>query len=270
MITGGNFAKPGYGQYVRSRLLEFPLSYKGIGELTIYKEYVTASLPDDEKITALDQESLKEVFQVAQETGLVLLIHCDAGHAPRGDDHALLPGATDYAHIEGMIKLMEQYPGARIIWAHMAGHGRYVKGSSIRDDVEINGEIRSVPRHVGLLYHMIKRLPNLHFDLSWTDVTEVYTYDREMGDALVDFIIENPERVLLGTDSVKPANLVFYVQNVVAAQPLLDAIDREWIRRDTRAGCWRGGTMSGCSMVPRSTLRAGRGDASWNRETSAK
>jgi LysM domain len=226
MITGGNFAKPGYGQYVRSRLLAFPLSYKGIGELTIYKEYVTASLPDDEKITALDQESLKEVFQVAQETGLVLLIHCDAGHAPRGDDHALLPGATDYAHIEGMIKLMEQYPGARIIWAHMAGHGRYVKGSSIRDDVEINGEIRSVPRHVGLLYHMIKRLPNLHFDLSWTDVTEVYTYDREMGDALVDFIIENPERVLLGTDSVKPANLVFYVQNVVAAQPLLDAIDR--------------------------------------------
>jgi LysM domain len=226
MITGGNFAKPGYGDYVRSRLLEFPLSYKGIGELTIYKEYVTASLPDDEKITAFDQESLKEVFQVAQETGLVLLIHCDAGHAPRGDDHALLPGATDYAHIEGMIKLMEQYPGARIIWAHMAGHGRYVKGSTISDDVEINGETRSVPRHVGLLYHMIKRLPNLHFDISWTDVTEVYTYDREMGDALVDFIIENPERVLLGTDAVKPANLPFYVHNVVAAQPLLDAIDR--------------------------------------------
>jgi hypothetical protein len=234
MINGENpiGSKPTRGkptttfkEYVKYVLLKYPGAFKGIGELTLFKEYVTGSLPDNQRVEDLDDERLKDIFDVAQETGLVLLIHCDWGHAPRGTDHTLLPGATDYAHFEKLIKLAAEYPGARIILAH-TGLGRYVKANTINVPVEFRGETKEVPRHIALLYHAVKRAPNIHFDISWTDVAEAYTFDPEMGDALTDFILENPERVLLGTDSVKPVNLAQYLQNITAWQPLLDELDR--------------------------------------------
>lgn len=222
MLTGYNPAKAGFREYAERMLKQYPGVFKGIGELTIHKEYVSALL-GDEQVT-LDNQNLREVFAVAQDTGLVLLIHCDWGEAKAGSDHRLVADSTGYEHFEKLIKLAEQYPDARVVLAH-TGLGRYAKADMTPVQIEFNGETKQVPRHVALLYHAIKRVPGLHFDISWNDVADAYLFHPDMGDALIDFTVENPERVLYGSDAVKPANLAQYLQNFTTLQPLLDALD---------------------------------------------
>jgi hypothetical protein len=72
---------------------------------------------------------------------------------------------------------------------------------------------------------VLDRAPNVHFDISWNDVGEAYVFNPRMGDALVDFVIEHPDRVLYGSDSVKPPNGAFYHHNKTVLEPLLDRID---------------------------------------------
>jgi hypothetical protein len=223
MITGYNPADFGFKKYAQDLLLKYPGVFKGIGELTIHKEYVEAKLGAE--AVSLDHSSLREVFDVAQETGLVLLIHCDWGDAPvNGESHRHEGGAMDYRHFDKLIDLTAQYPDARIVLAH-TGIGRYARADTTMVKLEVNGVEKQVPRHIAYLYEAMNRSPNVHFDISWNDVAETYVFDKAMGDALFDFIVANPDKILYGSDSVKPANQAFYLQNWTTLQPLFDALD---------------------------------------------
>ncbi|MED5622312.1 LWXIA domain-containing protein [Ideonella sp. BN130291] len=223
MITGKNPAEPGFKEYVRTLMQEHPGVFKGIGELTVHKEYVTAMLGKEQ--VRLDARSLKEVFEAADEFGLVLLVHNDWGHAPVGPDGLHTAGHEGYQYFDKLIDLASEHQNVRLVLAH-TGIGRYFRPNAEPGTFRVNGEDRVVPEHVARLYTALERAPNTHFDISWNDVGEAYVFDPRMGDALVNFIVEHPDRVLYGSDSVKPPNQAFYEHNRTTLEPLLNRLEQ--------------------------------------------
>lgn len=87
-------------------------------------------------------------------------------------------------------------------------------------------ETIEVPEHIAKLYEAVKRAPNVRFDISWNDVGEAYMADPKMRKGLVDFIVRYPDKVLFGSDTVKPVNAGQYNQALSLLTPLIADVAR--------------------------------------------
>src|SRR5262245_51332551 len=76
MITGFNPADMYAADHIRRVLETFPGVFTGIGEFTIHKEFVSSKIAGGP--ASLINPALDRVLDFAGETGLIVLIHCDA------------------------------------------------------------------------------------------------------------------------------------------------------------------------------------------------
>lgn len=237
-LTGVGDPEAGFSsQYIRQRMLEYPGVFESIGEITANKEMVTRML-GKEGWTVLDAQ-YQEVIGFAQETGLSVLLHSDWGHA--GHDHDGRVAATksgyEYEYFDQLIEAhgAENLRKLNIVFAH-TGIGRFIRPNDvlIKKNVDIiNWDFKEgkeisrktieleAPEHVHKIYEMIAKVPNARFDVSWSDVSQAYMDSPSLRKALVDFIVNNPDRIMFGSDSVMPPNSAYYNAPLKIMEPLI-------------------------------------------------
>jgi hypothetical protein len=180
-------------------------------------------------------DNLRKILQLAQETGLGIVIHCDWGEPGRGSDHRPEEQTTDYVYLEDLVNVVKPYsqpaPGsstyAKIVLAH-TGFGRLTKpdAAPIAFTHDANsplvtkrGSTETMPVHIAKLYWAREQAPNIQFDISWNDVGERYVKNIDMMDGLTRFAEDHPDAVLFGTDTVKPVRPQQYLQAFTTLLP---------------------------------------------------
>jgi hypothetical protein len=172
-------------------------------------------------------------FLVAEGIEVGIVQHNDVGHIGLDGDGGPMAVKSAYENLPKTIRVYGE-PEFRALYPILAhtGLGRYLRPDNKLFEVtfldKITGQrvTRHVPMQIAVLYQMIEKIPNIRFDISWNDVTQAYVDNQALRDAFVDFIMNNPDRVLFGSDTVKPVNIGQYNQALATAAPLLAEIGR--------------------------------------------
>jgi hypothetical protein len=184
MITGFNPADMYAADHIKRVLTIFPGIFSGIGEFTIHKEFVSAKISGE--TASLTNPALDRILSLAEETGLVVLIHNDIDMPfPRS-------GQEPYM-LAQMKALFSRHPNASIIWAH-AGLGRIVR--PVKDQLAILDRALSNPD-----------LQHVNIDLSWDEVAKYIVASPESVQATAEVISRHPDRFLFGSDVVAPTSV---------------------------------------------------------------
>ncbi len=235
-LTGFDFSAKGTQDvvaYGRHHLLENPGLFPFSGELTGKKENVGIQMGP----FAWDMTSKK--FQAhlksSSETGQGVLLHYDWGlpavketGGKSGVDTAegnlrIDAAKTDYEHFDEIVGVLgkEEYRDVNIVMAH-TGLGRYVRPDAeiitapvtVRDlkgNVVETKEVTAA-RHIHKLYEFFDKVPNARADISWSDVMQAYSDSPKLREGLVDFVIDNQNRLIFGSDTVMPDTRAQYNQ----------------------------------------------------------
>jgi predicted TIM-barrel fold metal-dependent hydrolase len=204
LITGFNPADMYAADHIRRVLQTFPGVFCGIGEFSIHKEFVTAKVAGGS--ASLYDPALDRILDMAEEAGLVVLIHNDV-------DTPFADPATPPAYLEPLKALFRRHPKTTIIWAHM-GLGRVV---------------RPINNYAAILEDILKApdMSHVMFDISWDEVAKylVGTDTSAWGIAeplniAADLINRYPDRILFGTDSVAPKDQDQYLKTYHLYDPL--------------------------------------------------
>ncbi|HEX6706134.1 MAG TPA: hypothetical protein VF169_15335 [Albitalea sp.] len=213
-------------EYLAHLLMRHGGVFKFVGEFTIIKEQVTAHLGD--QAFAIDTELFHQLLDFCAEAGLGVLVHCDWGNpAVRASDGRLDPTRSAYENAQALKAVIERHRGTKIVLAH-TGIGRLVRpdNAAFADAPGTEAPLDAAtvgpgPVHIELMKEFAAASDNVYFDVSWNDVAEVLAGDPSLRDAVVDFIVQNPDRVLYGSDTVKPVNPAQYLQSLHTLAPLL-------------------------------------------------
>ena len=216
MITGFNPADMYAVDHVKRVLATYPGVFSGIGEFTIHKEFVSSKVAGE--IASLRNPAVGRLLDFCAESGLVALIHCDADTPFAKNDE--LP-----AYALQMRDLLLAHPGATVIWAHL-GLGRVVHPYQPAAGAA-PGE--RPPNHLDLVARLLAReeLPNLHFDISWSEVAKYVVATPESTQATADLINRHPTRFLFGTDSLAPQDAEGYMSVYESYRPLWELLTPE-------------------------------------------
>jgi len=187
MITGFNPTDMYAADHIRRVLRTFPGVFCGIGEFTIHKEFVSFKVAGE--VASLLDPALDRILDLAEEAGLVVLIHNDVD-IPFADPEKPPP------YLDQMRAVLRRHPGTTIIWAH-TGVGRVV---------------RPVKHHAAMLEDILKDSGMRHvmFDISWDEVAKYVNASPESRKVIGDLINRYPDRILFGTDSVAPKDQTEY------------------------------------------------------------
>ncbi|WP_206956883.1 amidohydrolase family protein [Trinickia acidisoli] len=264
-LTGVDPSKPGSVAYMRKTLLENPGVFVGVGEWTGDKEFVSTLL-GNEAFKFGDPETLKALGFAEQTGMVTLIHNDWGRHGLNEHDLRPEARQVAYEHFDRLIDVVAKFPNANIILAHTGigrfarpddamtkvevpvmtrageqnANGRpslgkaFEKAKSVGTRLGLSGrnaaaqttETIEVPEHIARLYEAVKRAPNVKFDVSWNDVGEAYMSDPQMRKGLVDFIVRYPDKVLFGSDSVKPVNEGQYNQALTLLSPLIADVAR--------------------------------------------
>ena len=143
----------------------------------------------------------------------MIVIHNDFGLARILEDFRYGAERPDGRYGMPLLSLLRQYPGAKVIFAHM-GMGKFTEPTPAY--VRMWGRILSDPglRHVST-------------DISWNEVARHLRSTQEIADAFVDLARHHHDRLVYGTDSVKPESLAQYFRQIHDLDPLLDRVRDE-------------------------------------------
>ena len=211
MITGFNPTDMYAAAHIRRALRTFPGVFSGIGEFTIHKEFVSSKVAGG--IASLSDPALDRVLDLAEEAGLVVLIHNDVDTPFANPEKAP-------AYLDEMRSLFRRHPRATIIWAH-TGLGRIV---------------RPIRAHAAMLEGILTdpELKHVLFDISWDEVAKYFIASPESLKIGSDLINRYPERFLFGTDVVAPRDEQTYLKAYHIYDPLwalLTTDAREMVRK---------------------------------------
>jgi predicted TIM-barrel fold metal-dependent hydrolase len=211
LITGFNPADMYAADHIRRVLQTFPGVFCGIGEFSIHKEFVTAKVAGGS--ASLYDPALDRILDMAEEAGLVVLIHNDV-------DTPFADPATPPAYLEPLKALFRRHPKTTIIWAHM-GLGRVV---------------RPINNYASILEDILKASDMKHvmFDISWDEVAK-YLVGKDSPawgiteplDIAADLINRYPDRILFGTDSVAPKDQDQYLKTYHLYDPLFALLTKD-------------------------------------------
>jgi predicted TIM-barrel fold metal-dependent hydrolase len=190
MITGFNPSDMYGAAHIRRVLQTFPGVFSGIGEFSIHKEFVSAKVSGD--VASLFDPALDRILDLAEEAGLVVLIHNDV-------DTPFADPQTPPEYLEPLKELLRRHPKTTIIWAHM-GLGRVIRPVKSYDQM-----LEDILNDPGMS-HVV-------FDISWDEVAK-YLVGRDSAawgiaeplQIAADLINRYPDRFLFGTDSMAPKN----------------------------------------------------------------
>ncbi len=197
LITGFNPTDMYAADHIRRVLHTFPGVFCGIGEFTIHKEFVSSKVAGG--VASLLDPALDRVLDLAEEAGLVVLIHNDV-------DIPFASPDKPPAYLDEMKALLRRHPGTTIIWAH-TGVGRVV---------------RPVKRHMQMLEEILRdpEMRHVMFDISWDEVAKYVVDSPESLKSSSDVINRYPNRFLFGTDSVAPKTQQEYFKTYRIYEPL--------------------------------------------------
>jgi len=198
MITGFNPTDMYAADHIRRVLQLFPGVFTGIGEFSIHKEFVSSKIAGE--VASLNNPALDRILDFAGETGLVVLIHndIDMPYPKQGQEPYLL---------KQLGSLFRRHPQTTIIWAH-CGLGRIVQ--PLDDQIRVVEYALSDPS-----------LSHINIDISWDEVAKYIVSSPETVKATADMINKYPDRFLMGTDEVAPANQKSYLKVFRMYAPLL-------------------------------------------------
>ena len=175
--------------------------FEGIGEFSLHKEFVTSKVAGDPP--SLEDPALDRLFNLAEDVGLVVLVHCDV-------DTPFPKPNTPPAYLDGVNNLFQRHPHTTIIWAHI-GLGRVVR--PVNDQAKLVGAMLDNPK-----------LSHVMFDLSWAETAKYIVATPETVKVVADLITKHPDRFLFGTDEVAPKNQQDYLRVFRQYQPLWDRL----------------------------------------------
>ena len=197
LITGFNPTDMYAADHIRRVLRTFPGVFKGIGEFSIHKEFVSSKVAGS--VASIFDPALDRVLDLAEEVGLVVLIHNDVDIPFANPDRPP-------AYLDEMKALLRRHPNTTIIWAH-TGVGRVV---------------RPVKRHMAMLEGILNdpELRHVMFDISWDEVAKYFIASPESLKVSSDVINRHSDRFLFGTDSVAPKDEQQYLKTYRIYDPL--------------------------------------------------
>jgi predicted TIM-barrel fold metal-dependent hydrolase len=204
MITSFNPADMYAADHIKRVLAHFPGVFSGIGEFTIHKEFVSSKIAGGPP--SLVNPALDRIFELAAETGLLVLLHSDA------DIPFAKPDQEPYMLLQ-LKSLFERHPKTTVIWAHM-GVGRVV---------------RPVKDHLALLERALEnpQLRHVNFDISWDETAKYVVASKETARHTADLINRHPDRFLFGTDVVAPTGQEKLLQIYELYAPLWKLLSQE-------------------------------------------
>ena len=222
LISGFNPADMFGVEHIRRVLKTFPGVFCGIGEFSIYKEFVSSKIAG-EKAT-LTNPALDRILDFAGEVGLVALIHTDIERPfPKQDQPPVMALQTR--------DLFKRHPKTKIIWAHV-GLGRVVQ--PVKKQAEIIERALEDPE-----------LDHIYFDISWDEVAKYAIESEESAKRVAGVINRHPHRVLFGTDCVAPKSQKAMTKVFHGYEPVWKLLTPE-----ARRLC-NSKIMSGCLTRPR-------------------
>jgi predicted TIM-barrel fold metal-dependent hydrolase len=134
---------------------------------------------------SLNNPALDRILDFAGEVGLVVILHNDIDMP--------FPRANQEPYQVAQLKaLFMRHPKTSIIWAH-AGTGRVVR--PVKDQFAILDRALSAPE-----------LKHLNVDISWDELAKYVVDSPESTKATADLINRYPDRFVLGSDVVAPAD----------------------------------------------------------------
>lgn len=204
MITGFNPADMYATDHIRRVLKTFPGVFTGIGEFTIHKEFVSSKVAGP--TATLSNPALDRILDFCAESGLLVILHNDINMPfPRENQ--------ENWDLQQLVDLFKRHPKTTIIWAH-CGLGRIV---------------RPVTDQVGMIERGLANpaLSHLYIDLSWTETAKYITSSPDAIARTASMINKFPDRFLMGTDEVAPANQQSYLKIMDVYKPLLDRLTPE-------------------------------------------
>ncbi len=238
-LTGLDFSKAGTQDpvaYAKGMMLENPGMFNIIGEVTGVKEHVSNLLGP----SAWDMSSPKfrEYLGFANETGQAILLHYDWGKPAIGKDGRTQAVKMDYSNLDEIISTLGAtdqdgnriYADTNIIMAH-TGIGRYVRPNdqpvkkmvTVRDlqGKVIDQRMVEAPEHIHRLYEFFDKVPNARADISWNDVAQAYSDSPALREGIIQFVVDNQDRLIWGSDSVKPETRAHYNQALNSSKRLM-------------------------------------------------
>jgi Domain of unknown function (DUF4781) len=241
-IIGLDFSDKGRRSPV-DRLDELALKYPGVawsvGEVTAHKEMV--SIQEGDYAWTPESPRFQEFLKKIAVSGHMLLLHNDGGkHGIDPDTGRPAAAKTQYEYLGELIRGLgnaEKHPwrsDINVVIAHTF-FGRYVRpnDTSMKREVKVGGIRKTirVPEHIFRMYQVAEKIPNARFDISWNDISQAYAHPN-LRKHLINFILDYPDRVLFGSDTVKPVNAGHYNQGLYTILPVLADLARRPGGRD--------------------------------------
>lgn len=204
MITGFNPADMYATAHIKRVLKTFPGVFSGIGEFSIHKEFVSSKIAGGP--ASLINPALDSIFEFSAESGLLVVFHndIDMPFAKKGSKPVYFAQAVD---------LFRRHPKSTLIWAHV-GVGRVVQ---------------PVTGHMDLIEEMLSdpTLNHVNFDISWDETAKYIIASPESVKRVAGVINKYPDRFLLGTDEVAPADQKKYLKVYDMYAPLFAQLTPE-------------------------------------------
>jgi hypothetical protein len=226
-----------------------------LGELTDIKEQVTRQLGARWRWN-IESPKYLAVLAFVNKTGPIVLQHRDWGDHILSEMGRPAPAKQQYENFDTITKVFgnDLYSDVQIILAH-TGIGRFVRPNDRVSEQtheiktwtwnenagvhERAGEVTdtitktvTAPEHIHKIYELFEKVPNARVDIAWNEVTQAYIdlmhSNPDAADAIVQLFMDHGDRILFGSDTVKPVNPGQYHQSLTTGSPLLAEI----LRRD--------------------------------------
>ncbi|WP_374519653.1 hypothetical protein [Hydrogenophaga sp.] len=233
MITGLALGDMRASEKLITKLHNNPGVFTGIGEITVFKEWVQHKVGKNLQANMSDQQrALIKLMKTCGSIGMPVILHCDVNdyhpdvndvnHTSEDDEK------TKPRYLDAILEFLK-HPDCQnttIIWAHACGLGKYS---------------RALPSHLSNIEKLLESSDHQHVkvDLSWDTVAEQLLYtDEELkkGDKrnldtkklndLVELISKHPDRFLFGSDSLSPNSTKIWDQTADTYQPLFESLKK--------------------------------------------
>ncbi|MGL5113129.1 MAG: amidohydrolase family protein [Flavobacterium sp.] len=204
MITGFNPADMYAADHIKRVLLTFPGVFSGIGEFTIHKEFVSSKVAGP--IASLINPALDKIFDFCGEVGLQVILHNDI-------DMPFPKEGQENWDLQQLKAIFLRHKNTSIIWAH-CGLGRVVR--PVKNQLEMVDSALSNPE-----------LNHVNIDISWTEVAKYMTSSPEAIEACAAMLNKYPNRFIMGTDEVAPADQKSYLKIVDMYAPVFAKLTPE-------------------------------------------
>jgi hypothetical protein len=245
--------------YLRRILRLDGIDYVADAELTIIKEQVSVALGGGWRWN-IDSPKFLSYLELANETGRLLTIHCDWGDHTLSATGRPAPAKQNYEHFDKIISVLRQqrYRQVQVTLAH-TGIGRFVRPNDpvtrrthrihtwVWEKDEQTGEVRgritetrtkevTAPEHIHKIYELFEAVPNARVDISWNEVTQalmdlLMDPNPAVSNSIFELFEDHADRILFGSDTVKPVDEFQYNQTLMTGSPLFAEQTRRDIQR---------------------------------------